>query len=117
MKKEKFAFFENCIMEDKPKIVIADSQFLVIESLEHLIEEENKYVLCGNADSRYSLLKLLQQNSPDLLITDINLIDYESPNDLKSIMENFKNLSILIGGSVKDRIGYAMIDNAEKKGY
>jgi len=83
-------------MEDKPKIVIADSQFLVIESLIHLIESENKYVLCGIADNRYSLLKLLQLNSPDLLITDINLIDYEGPDDLKSIMEDFKNLSILI---------------------
>ena len=96
MKKEKLTFFENCIMEDKPKIVIADSQFLVIESLIHLIESENKYVLCGIADNRYSLLKLLQLNSPDLLITDINLIDYEGPDDLKSIMEDFKNLSILI---------------------
>ena len=70
-------------MEDKPKIVIADSQFLVIESLIHLIEAENKYLLCGIADNRYSLLKLLQQNSTDLLITDINLIDYESLDDLK----------------------------------
>ncbi len=83
-------------MEVKPKIVIVDSQFLVVESLVHLIESENKYVLCGIADNRYSLLKLLQQNSPDLLITDINLVDYESPDDLKSIMEDFKNLSILI---------------------
>jgi DNA-binding NarL/FixJ family response regulator len=83
-------------MEGKPKIVIADSQFLVVESLVHLIESENKYVLCGIADNRYSLLKLLQLNSPDLLITDINLIDYEGPDDLKSIMEDFKNLSVLI---------------------
>ncbi|NQU81039.1 MAG: response regulator transcription factor [Bacteroidetes bacterium] len=83
-------------MEGKPKIVIADSQFLVIESLIHLIKAENKYVLCGIADNRYSLLKLLQLNSPDLLITDIKLIDFESLDDLKSIMEDFKNLSILV---------------------
>jgi DNA-binding NarL/FixJ family response regulator len=83
-------------MEGKPKIVIADSQFLVVESLVHLIESENKYVLCGISDNRYSLLKLLQLYSPDLLITDINLIDYEGSDDLKSIMEDFKNLSILI---------------------
>jgi DNA-binding NarL/FixJ family response regulator len=94
--KEKFAFFEYGIMEDRPKIVIADSQFMAIESLTHLIEAENKYELCGIADNHDSLLKLLQQNSADLLITDINLIDYESPDDLKSIMEDFKNLSILV---------------------
>jgi DNA-binding NarL/FixJ family response regulator len=83
-------------MDDKIKIVIADSQFLVVESLKHLIKAENKYVLCGIADNRYSLVKLLQQNSPGLLITDINLIDYESQDDLKSIMAEYKNLSILI---------------------
>lgn len=83
-------------MEDKPKIVIADSQFLIIESLERLIKEENKYVLCGIADNKYTLIKLLQLNLPDLLITDINLIDYDSPDDLKSLIKDFKNLSVLI---------------------
>jgi DNA-binding NarL/FixJ family response regulator len=83
-------------MEDKPKIIIADTQFLIIESLIHLIEDENKYVLCGIAGSRYSLLKFLQLNTPDLLITDINLIDYDSPDDLKSVIKDYKNLSVLI---------------------
>lgn len=96
MKKQKFAFIEDGKMEDKPKIVIADSQFLIIESLVHLIEAEGMYVLCGIVDNRSGLIKLLQLNSPDLLITDINLIDYEGPDDLKSILKDFKNLSILI---------------------
>jgi DNA-binding NarL/FixJ family response regulator len=83
-------------MKGNPKIVIADSQFLTVESLVRLIKGENKYILCGIADSRYSLLKLLKLNTPDLLITDINLIDYDSPDDLKSIIEENKNLSVLI---------------------
>lgn len=83
-------------MNDKPKIVIADSQFLISESLKHLIESENKYVLCGIVDNRYSLIKLLQLNLPDLLITDINLMDYDSSDDLKSIKKDYKNLSVLI---------------------
>ncbi len=83
-------------MEDKPKIVIADSQFLIVESLIHLIEEENRYVLCGVAENRESLLELLKHHSPDLLITDINLIDYEGLEDVKSIKEGFKILSVLI---------------------
>ena len=57
-------------METKLKILIADSQFLIVESLGHLIKEENRYVLCGIADNRYTLIKLLQLNMPDLLITD-----------------------------------------------
>jgi len=83
-------------MADKPKILIADSQFLVIDSLTRLIESENTYLLCGVADSRKNLLKLLKINSPDLLITDINLIDYDSPEDLKLILDEHKYLSVLI---------------------
>lgn len=80
----------------KLKIVIADSQYLIVESLTRLIEIENKYVLCGVADNRDGLIKLLKLNSPDLLITDFNLIDYESPDDFKSIKNEFKSISILI---------------------
>ena len=83
-------------MEDKPKILIADSQFLIVESLVHLLEDEKTYILCGIADNRDSLIKLLQLNLPDLLITDVNLIDYDSPDDLKSIIDEYKNLTVLI---------------------
>ena len=83
-------------MENRPKIVIADSQYLATESLSYLIKSENKYELCGIADTRASLLKLLEENSPDLLITDINLIDYDSPDDLRSIIEGHKNISVLV---------------------
>lgn len=83
-------------MEAKPKILIADSQFLIVESLVHLLEDEKSYVMCGIADNRFSLIKLLQLNTPDLLITDVNLIDYDSPEDLISLIKDYKNLSVLI---------------------
>lgn len=83
-------------METKLKILIADSQFLIVESLVHLLEDEKKYILCGIADNRYALIKLLQLNPPDLLITDFNLIDYDSPDDLKSLTKDNKNFSVLI---------------------
>ncbi len=83
-------------MENRPKIVIADTQFLAVDSLVHLIEREDKYILCGIADSRYSLVKLLQINSPDLLITDFSMFDYENPGDLRSIMSDFKDMAVLI---------------------
>ncbi len=83
-------------MADESKILIADSQFLVVESLTRLIESENKYLLCGVADSRKNLLLLLKINSPDLLITDINLMDYDSPEDLRLILDEHKYLSVLI---------------------
>jgi DNA-binding NarL/FixJ family response regulator len=83
-------------MKNKSRIAIADSQFLVIDSLTRLIESEDRYSICGIVDNRKSLLELLKSETTDLLITDYSLIDYESPEDFKSIMENFENLPILI---------------------
>jgi len=83
-------------LEGKPKIAIADSQFLVVDSLTRLIESEDRYCICGIVDNRKSLLELLKSGTTDLLITDYNLVDYESPEDFKFIMEDFKNLPILI---------------------
>ncbi len=83
-------------MKNKSRIAIADTQFLIVDSLIHLIESEDKYIICGLVYNRYSLFELLKSNTPDLLITDYNLIDYESPEDFKFIMEDFKNLPILI---------------------
>lgn len=83
-------------MKDKSRIAIADSQFLVVDSLIRLIESENSYSICGIVDNRKSLLELLKSETADLLITDYNLIDYESPEDFKFILEDFKNLPILI---------------------
>ena len=84
------------VKENKPKIVVADSQFLIVDSLIRLIKSENNYVFCGSADNRLNLIKLLNSDKPDLLITDINLIDYDGIEDLKSILEEYKQLSILI---------------------
>ena len=83
-------------MKDKSRIAIADSQFLVVDSLIRLIESEDRYSICGIVDNKKSLLELLNSESTDLLITDYNLIDYEIPEDFQFIMEDFKNLSILI---------------------
>ncbi len=104
---------ESEFMDGRPKILIADSQFLVVESLVHLVEAENKYVLCGVAEDRYSLMRLLQKDTPDLLITDLNLIDYEGPDDLKTIKNDFKNLSILI---LTNQVTHEELGNLLKSG-
>jgi DNA-binding NarL/FixJ family response regulator len=81
---------------DRPKILIADSQFLITDSLIRLIGEESKYALCGIAENRMNLIRLMSADKPDLLITDIKFFDYDGPDDLKSISDNNKHVSILI---------------------
>lgn len=79
-----------------PKILIADSQFLITTSLKSLIESETNYIICGITDNRSALPALLKEHNPDLLITDPNMVDYESSEDMKEYLTAYSNLAILI---------------------
>ena len=83
-------------MEKIKKIIIADSQFLVVEALQSLISSDNSYLLSGIAGTRNDLLRLLQINNADLLITDFANIDFDGLDDLKNIKLKNPQLSILI---------------------
>jgi DNA-binding NarL/FixJ family response regulator len=83
-------------LAQKLKILIADSQFLTTESLINLIEAEEKYSVCGVAGSRCALTEMLQSMKPDLVITDINHIDYDGTDDVISIAKENGKVSLLI---------------------
>lgn len=79
-----------------PKIIIADSQFLVVETLKTLLAAEGKYTVESIVTSKYELYKTLEKNPCNLLITDFNLVDYESIDDLQEVKRKFPELTILV---------------------
>ncbi len=83
-------------MEKINKIIIADSQFLVVEALKSLIVSDNNYALVGIASTKNDLLKLLQSSSAELLITDFATVDFDGLDDLKTIKLKNPLLTILI---------------------
>jgi len=78
------------------KIIIADSQFLVVETLKTLLENDERFYLSGIVESQRELIQLLGQSTCNLLITDIALLDYDGVVDLQMIKQNFPQLSVLI---------------------
>jgi DNA-binding NarL/FixJ family response regulator len=78
------------------QIVIADTQFLVTESLKYILQNEGNYIVQSVIESKYELLKTLRNNDVSILITDFAKIDFEGFSDLKDIANEFKNLHILI---------------------
>jgi len=78
------------------KIVIADSQFLVVETLKNLLTTEGKYSIAAIVNSKYELYKTLERETCNLLITDFNLIDYESIDDLLEVKRKFPELTVLV---------------------
>lgn len=78
------------------KVIIADSQFLVVEALKSLIAADPSYLLAGIGATRNELYKLLATNAVELLITDFVNIDYDGLDDLKNIRLKNPQLSVLI---------------------
>lgn len=78
------------------KIVIADTQFLVVEALKSLLCNDERFSIAGIVNTHYTLIKMLEKESCQLLITDHALLDYKEPNDLHNIKSKFPHISILI---------------------
>ena len=77
-------------------ILIADSQFLITESLNVILQEEENYVVKQIVCNKYDLLKALCAIPINLLIVDFSLIDFESFSDLKELKREYPQLHILI---------------------
>src|ERR1035437_2355283 len=77
-------------------VIIADSQFLVVESLKSLIESDGRYILAGVAETQSDLYKILETVQCGLLITDLANIDYYGIDDLKNIRQEYPQILILI---------------------
>jgi len=77
-------------------VIIADSQYLVVEAIKSLIGNDERYNFAGVADTQSDLYKLIENTRSGLLITDFSNIDYDGLDDLKSIREKYPQISVLI---------------------
>lgn len=78
------------------KIVIADTQFLVVEALKSLLANDERLSVAGIVTTKDELLNFLVKNSIQLLITDPASLDFEQSYDLQFIKQQFPQLAILI---------------------
>src|SRR5690554_2386361 len=67
--KETLLYFRSMNLENKPRVIVADAQFLVTDSLRFLLEQEG-FELGGVARYVYELEELLRKEVPNLLLTD-----------------------------------------------
>lgn len=78
------------------KIVIADTQFIVVEALKSLLANDHRFSIAGIADTSSELLNFLEKEACQLLITDMASLDFDKPNDLQFLKQKYPQLSILI---------------------
>ena len=78
------------------RIVIADSQYLIVEALKSIIGRDDRFAIAGAVSTHSELTALLGTAHCDLLITDITGIDYGTIDDLKDIRLKYPNMACLI---------------------
>ncbi len=77
-------------------VLIADSQFLIVEALKSFFREEQKFSVFGVVESKFQLGKALEEMDRGILIIDFWSIDFAEIEDIKSFAPKFPNTQILI---------------------
>ena len=82
--------------ETPVKVLIADSQFLITESLKSVLQSEGRYNIRKIVTDKSELIKALKAESISLVILDHSLIDIAGISELKEIKSSFPDLKVLV---------------------
>jgi DNA-binding NarL/FixJ family response regulator len=77
-------------------VLIADSQFLITESLKYILHNEGTYNMISVVTEKNELLKTLEQDSFSLLIIDHLLIDISGIYEINDIQNKYPDLKVLV---------------------
>jgi DNA-binding NarL/FixJ family response regulator len=84
------------ISEVPIKLLIADSQYLITESLKFILQNGRSFNVVRVVTEKSELIKVLKTENISLLILDHSLIDINSISELKEIKSSFPYLRVLV---------------------
>ena len=77
-------------------VVIADTQYLVVESLKSLLDADERFSVTGVVLTYRELIKILDDSNTDLLITDTTLLDYKGTEALNDLKIKYPKLALMV---------------------
>lgn len=98
---------------EKKRIIICEDHSIVYTGLKLLLEQSTRYSLVGYAANGAELLTVLKQESPDILILDLNLPDVDGLTLLKNIREFNTSMCIVILTMYHDEF---LVERAKQEG-
>lgn len=78
------------------KVIIADGQFLVTESLKSILHKDQRFVVTKVVTEKKELIKELNHENVAILIIDPSLIDISGISELREIKESFPHLKLFV---------------------
>jgi DNA-binding NarL/FixJ family response regulator len=77
------------------KVFIVDDHFMIIEGLRKLLSEIKEVECCGHATTAASCLSYLKQNTPDVILMDINLPDMSGLDLCIEVTKQYPSVRII----------------------
>ena len=84
------------VNETPIQVLIADSQFLITESLKFILQSEGRFNVNKVVTEKSELIKALKTKNISLLILDHLMIDISGISELKEIKISFPHLKMLV---------------------
>ena len=78
------------------KILIADDQELIRDSLKIILDMNSDIKVVGVADNGKKVLDLIRKNLPDIILMDIRMPELDGVQCTKAVKENFPDVKIII---------------------
>lgn len=78
------------------KILIADDQELIRESLQIVLNMNKDMEVIGLAENGHKVLELLKKNQPDIILMDIRMPELDGVLCTKAVKEKYSNVKIII---------------------
>jgi DNA-binding NarL/FixJ family response regulator len=82
--------------ENPVRVLIADSQFLITESLKYLLLQNGKYEVSNVVSEKDEIVRILTNESINILIIDPFFTDLQEITNLRLLTENFPFVKIII---------------------
>ncbi len=94
------------------RIFIADDHNSFREKLFAILEEENDFLVVGQAENGEELIRKYERTKPDLIISDISMPIKSGPDAIKEIRKSDKNIKVLfLSGYSGDDYIYSVINS------
>jgi DNA-binding NarL/FixJ family response regulator len=85
------------IPPEKPvRVLIADSQFLITESLKLILNEVGSFITDEVITGKDEIIKVLTKTDVSILIIDPSFIDLNNISEIKDIKERFPDLKLVV---------------------
>lgn len=83
-------------MKASIRILLADPQIITVEGLRGILSREEDMVILDHALTKNKLWEKLEIHHPDVLISDFNITEFLTLEDMKRISTSFKTTQVLL---------------------